>query len=367
MIKYLHQLDQWPLFIWNHEAILPILSNVRHKQGKLYGYMLHLGFDLRNETTLQTLTQDVLKSSEIEGEILNSDQVRSSIARRLGLDVVGLIPADRNVEGIVQLMIDATQNYNEPLDKDRLFGWHAALFPTGRSGINKIVIGNWRDNNKGPMQVVSGALGNEKVHYEAPHSDRLEYEMKLFLEWYNSDDKIDHILKSAISHLWFVTIHPFDDGNGRIARAIADMQLAKADASPHRFYSLSVQLQLERNHYYNILEKTQKGTLDITEWLLWFLKCMDNALNTTDEILQTVLLKTRFWDKHTKTPMNQRQGLLINKIIDGFTGKLSSSKWAAIAKCSPDTALRDINDLIEKDILVKETSGGRSTHYILKN
>jgi len=366
MPKYIHQLPKWAEFTWNNKTIVPILSSVRHKQGRLQGYMEVLGFALRNETTLQTLTLDVLKSTEIEGEILNPDQVRSSIARRLGMDVAGLVAADRNVEGVVEMMLDATQNYNQSLSKDRLFGWHAALFPTGRSGMHKIVVGDWRDNEKGPMQVVSGAMGKEKVHYEAPEANRLEKEMKSFLKWFNSDISIDTVLKAAIAHLWFVTIHPFDDGNGRIARAIADMQLAKADNDSQRFYSMSAQIRLERNTYYEILERTQKGTLDITEWLEWFLHCLDRALNATDEILKRVLNKTKFWDVHANTPINERQRLLINKLFDGFIGKLSSSKWAKIAKCSPDTALRDIKDLINKDILQKEDAGSRSTSYILK-
>ncbi len=366
MSKYIHQLSKWPDFTWNHEVILPILSNVRHKQGRLKGYMEVLGFALRNETTLQTLTLDVLKSTEIEGEILNPEQVRSSIARRLGMDIAGLVSADRNVEGVVEMMLDATQNYNKALNKDRLFDWHAALFPTGRSGAHKIVVGNWRDNEKGPMQVVSGAMGKEKIHYEAPEATRLKKEMKLFLDWFNSNNSLDAVLKSAIAHLWFVTIHPFDDGNGRIARAIADMQLAKADGDHQRFYSMSAQIRLERNVYYDILERTQKGKLDITEWLEWFLHCLDRALNATDEILKRVLNKTKFWDKHAQTPINERQRALINKLFDGFTGKLTSSKWAKITKCSPDTALRDINDLINKNILQKEPEGGRSTSYVLK-
>jgi Fic family protein len=366
MPKYIHQLPKWAEFTWNNEVIVPILSGVRHKQGRLQGYMEVLGFALRNETTLQTLTLDVLKSTEIEGEILNPDQVRSSIARRLGMDVAGLVAADRNVDGVVEMMLDATQNYNQPLSKDRLFGWHAALFPTGRSGMHKIVVGDWRDNEKGPMQVVSGAMGKERVHYEAPEADRLEKEMKSFLKWFNSNISIDTVLKSAIAHLWFVTIHPFDDGNGRIARAIADMQLAKADNDSQRFYSMSAQIRLERNTYYEILERTQKGTLDITEWLEWFLHCLDRALNATDEILKRVLNKTKFWDAHANIPINERQRLLINKLFDGFIGKLSSSKWAKIAKCSPDTALRDIKDLISKGILQKEDAGSRSTSYILK-
>ena len=366
MHKYIHQLKQWPNFAWNNEAIVTLLASVRNKQGRLNGYMELLGFDLRNEATLQTLTLDILKSTEIEGEILNQEQVRSSIARRLGMDISGLIPSDRNVEGIVDVMVDATQNYLEPLDKMRLFDWHAALFPTGRSGMYKITVGDWRGNAMGPMQVVSGGMGNEKVHYEAPESNRLEEEMAKFFHWFNTPDEIDSILKSAVAHFWFVTIHPFDDGNGRIARAIADMQLARSEKEHQRFYSMSAQIRLGRNQYYEILEQSQKGTLDITDWILWYLYCLDSALDATDKTLESVIQKTKFWHKQSNTPINERQRLLINKLFDGFEGKLSSSKWAKIAKCSPDTALRDINDLVQKDILEKELSGGRSTSYILK-
>ncbi|MDQ3109718.1 MAG: Fic family protein, partial [Bacteroidota bacterium] len=341
---YIHQQTNWPDFKWNHEAVLPLLANVRHKQGFLKGYLGALGFEMRNETALQTLTLDVLKSSEIEGEIYDSDQVRSSIARHLGMDVAGLVPADRNVDGVVEMMLDATQNYNTPLNSERLFNWHSSLFPTERSGMNKITVGNWRNNKKGPMQVVSGAMGKERVHFEAPEADRLKHEMKLFFKWFNSENNLDSVLKSAIAHFWFVTIHPFDDGNGRIARALADMQLTKADGDPQRFYSMSAQIRLERKFYYEMLEKVQKGTLDITEWIMWYLNCMHRALNATDETMHRVLEKTKFWDEHSQLPINERQRLLINKLFDGFDGKLTSSKWAKIAKCSPDTALRDITD-----------------------
>ncbi len=365
MKKYVYQLKNWPDFTWDKDAIVPVLLKIRHKQGRLYGYMDALGFSLRNTTTLQTLTLDVLKSTEIEGEILNSDQVRSSIARKLGMDVAGLVPSDRHVDGVVEMMLDATQNYHKPLTKERLFGWQASLFPSGRSGMYKIAVGKFRDNEKGPMQVVSGAMGKELVHFEAPDAKNLEKEMKLFFKWYNAKDALDPIIKSAIAHFWFVTIHPFDDGNGRIARAIADMQLAKSDNDKHRFYSMSAQIRVERKAYYDILEKSQKGSLDLTAWLHWYLQCLDKALNETDKILQRVLLKTKFWDKHIQIPINERQRLLINKLFDGFDGKLNSSKWAKIAKCSPDTALRDIQDLIHKNILEKESSGGRSTAYVL--
>lgn len=362
---YIHQNKNWPKFSFDSGALLPLLTRVRHKQGRLKGYMEFLGFAMRNETTLQTLTMDVLKSTEIEGELLNAEQVRSSIARRLGMDVAGLIAADRNVEGVVEMMLDATQNYHQKLTKDRLFGWHAALFPTGRSGMNKIIVGNWRDHHKGPMQVVSGAMGKEKVHYQAPDASRLNDEMKVFLDWFDTNNETDVVLKSGIAHLWFISIHPFDDGNGRIARAIADMQLAKADNDAQRFYSMSAQIRVERKGYYEILERTQKGNLDITEWLLWYLNCFDRALNTTDQRLQLVLKKTKFWDTHATMLINERQRLMINKLFDGFDGKLTSSKWAKINKCSSDTALRDIQDLIKKEILKKEDAGGRSSNYLL--
>jgi len=362
---YIHQLAQWPDFTWDNDAIIPALSSIRHKQGRLKGNMEMLGFSQRKETILQTLTLDVLKSTEIEGEILDSDQVRSSVARHLGMDIAGLVPSDRNVEGVVEMMLDATRHYNKTLNKKRLFDWHSALFPTGRSGMHKITVGNWRTNEKGPMQVVSGAMGKERIHYEAPEAERLKKEMKLFLDWFNTKQSTDTVLKAAVAHLWFITIHPFDDGNGRIARAIADMELTKADGDDQRYYSMSAQIRVERNAYYAILEKTQKGNLDITEWLLWFLNCLDGALNATDKTLKNILNKTKFWDKHTHT-INERQRFMINKLWDGFNGKLNSSKWAKIAKCSADTALRDITDLINKNILEKENAGGRSTTYILK-
>lgn len=363
MARYIHLLSKWPDFTWSHELVLPELSAVRHKQGRLKGYMEVLGFVLRKETTLQTLTLDVLKSTEIEGEFLNSDQVRSSIARRLGMDIAGLVPADRHVDGVVEMMLDATQHFQKPLSKERLCAWHASLFPTGRSGL---YVGDWRDNEKGPMQVVSGAMGKEKVHYEAPDSNRLEKEMKLFLKWLNKKDGLDAVIKSAIAHFWFVSIHPFDDGNGRIARAIADMYLTKADGDEQRFYSMSAQIRVDRKGYYNILEKTQSGSLDITNWLLWYLQCLDKALNVSEKVLKSVLNKTRFWDEQRETPINERQRLIINKLFDGFDGKLNTSKWAKLNKCSADTALRDIHDLITKNILVKEAAGGRSTSYLMK-
>ncbi len=328
--------------------------------------MESLGFDLQNEAVLRTLTLDVLKSSEIEGEYLEIEQVRSSIARRLGIDIAGSVESERHVEGIVEMMLDATQRYDLPLTKDRLFGWHAALFPTGWSNLYKITVANWRKDTTGPMQVVSGPMGKEKVHYQAPSSDRIEPEMDSFLKWFEYNNELDLVLKAAIAHLWFVTIHPFNDGNGRITRAITDMMLARSDKSTKRFYSMSAQIRVERKQYYEKLEKTQKGDSDITEWVLWFLQCLINAIGSTEETLSRTLYKAEFWKLHSTAILNDRQQKIINKLLDGFDGKLTTSKWGKINKCSPDTALRDIQDLIRKDILQKEASGGRSTNYELK-
>ena len=363
---YIYQDKNWPNFTWDKDCLIEPLSMVSHRQGRLIGQMESLGLTLQSEAMLQSMTTEILKSNEIEGKLLDSDQVRSSIARRLGLDIAGLVPADRNVEGVVEVMLDATQKFKEPLTDERLFGWHAALFPTGRSGTHKIVAGNWRDNTpEDPMQVVSGAMGKEKVHFQAPASDVLPKEMAIFLEWFNSNKETNPILKAAIAHLWFVTIHPFDDGNGRIARTIADMQLARADGIPKRFYSMSAQIRIERKEYYDILEKTQHGSTNITEWLLWFLECLNRALVASEEGLSSVVNKARFWDSIKNLDLNDRQRKMINKLLDGFEGKLTSSKWAKICKCSPDTALRDIQDLMIKGVLEKEPGGGRSTNYSL--
>jgi Fic family protein len=366
MITFIHQKVNWPNFTWNNDEIVNLLSETRNLQGRLIGKMESLGFDLRNEALLDTLTLDVLKSSEIEGEYLNPDQVRSSIARRLGMEIAGSVESDRNVDGVVEMMLDATQNCFKPLTAERLFDWHAALFPTGRSGMYKITVGDWRKDTTGPMQVVSGALEKEKVHFQAPDSILVEKEMNQFLDWFNNNLKVDLVIKAAIAHLWFVTIHPFEDGNGRITRALTDMLLAQSDKSNQRFYSMSAQIRIERRQYYEILEKTQKGNLDITEWIKWFLNCLINSLKSTDSTLLKVLIKADFWTKHSKTIINDRQKKLLNKLLDGFDGKLTSSKWAKIAKCSKDTAIRDINDLIDKNILQKEAAGGRSTNYELK-
>ena len=367
MVAYIHQKARWPAFRWDQTRLTLLLAELKHRQGRLLGRMEGLGFALQSEASLQTLTLDVLKSSEIEGEILNPEQVRSSIARRLGMDIAGLVPADRHVEGVVEMMLDGTQKYEKELTDERLFGWHAALFPTGRSGMHKIVVGGWRDNHPDyPMQVVSGPMGKETVHYQAPDAALLPDEMKKMVDWFSGAEETDPLLKAAIAHLWFVTIHPFDDGNGRIARAITDMQLARADGTAKRFYSMSAQIRKERNQYYDILEKTQKDDLDITPWLEWFLACLDRAISSTSETLASVFQKASFWDRNSRTDMNERQKLMINKLLDGFYGKLNTSKWAAINKTSQDTALRDIQDLVGKAVLKKEEAGGRSTTYILK-
>lgn len=366
MKTFIHQQNDWPNFHWNSEQIVSLLSEARNLQGRLIGKMESLGFNLRSEALLDTLTLDVLKSSEIEGEFLNPDQVRSSIARRLGMKIAGSVESDRNVDGVVEMMLDATQNCFKPLTAERLFDWHAALFPTGRSGMYKITVADWRRDSTGPMQVVSGVMGKEKVHFQAPDSSLVEKEMNLFLDWFNNYEKTDLVLKAAIAHLWFVTIHPFEDGNGRITRALTDMLLARSDKSNQRFYSMSAQIRLERKEYYEILEKIQKGNLDITKWIKWFLNCLINSLKSSDSVLVKVLFKADFWTKHSKILINERQKKLLNKLLDGIDGKLTSSKWAKIAKCSKDTAIRDINDLIDKNILQKESAGGRSTNYELK-
>ena len=365
MPTYIHELEHWPDFTWNGDAIARQVAAVRHRQGRLLGRMEALGFDLRSEAVLQSLTEEVSKSSEIEGEMLDREQVRSSIARRLGLDIGALAPVDRNVEGVVEMTLDATQHHQRALTEERLFAWQASLFPTGRSGISKIIVGAWRDDGLGPMQVVSGPVGREKVHYEAPAAPRVPREVAGFLAWFNRDEQIDPVVQAAIAHLWFVTIHPFDDGNGRMARAITEMVLARSEGSSQRFYSMSAQIRRERKDYYDILEATQKDSLEITRWLQWFLACLDRAFDATAQTLANVLLKGRFWESIAGQSISERQRKVINRMLDGFEGKLTSSKWAAMTKASPDTALRDINDLVDRGILVKNEAGGRSTSYSL--
>ena len=363
---YLYNNQNWPIFEWNSERLLPLLSHVRNQQGKLIGKMGALGFELRNEANLEVLTQEIIKSSEIEGEILDREQVRSSIARRLGLEISGLVYSERNVDGIVDLMIDATRNFDKELNRERLFSWHAALFLTGQSGMYKIITGNWRDDSTGPMQVVSGALGKEKVHYQAPPAAQIENEMRIFLNWFNLEQNTDLVLKAAIAHLWFVTIHPFEDGNGRISRALSDMLLARSDEQSYRFYSMSTQIRKERNAYYDILEKTQKNGLDITNWLEWFLNSLLHAIENSEKLLEKIINKHAFWIIHARVNINDRQRKILNLLMDDFEGVLNTTKWAKIGKCSQDTALRDIQDLIDKEILVKTSQGGRSTNYEMK-
>jgi len=362
---YIHERKDWPDFHWSIEKLGEPLASVRYRQGGLIGQMKGLGFRLQQEAVLETLTKDVLKTSEIEGEKLDAEQVRSSVARRLGLDIGGLKPADHNVEGVVEMMLDATGNYDRPLTDERLFGWLAALFPTGRSGMTKIKTGAWRDESAGPMQVVSGAIGKEKVHYEAPKADRLKKEMGTLLKWFEGKDAIDPVLKAGLAHLWFVTIHPFEDGNGRIARAIADMALARSEHSGQRFYSMSAQIKLEHKEYYDILEATQKGTMHVTEWMLWFLDCLGRAIDGAHLTLKAVIDKARFWERIKDEQLNERQRSIINRLLDGFEGKLTSSKYAKLTKCSQDTAHRDIQALVERRVLIQNPEGGRSTSYSL--
>jgi Fic family protein len=366
--RHIHELSAWPKFRWDHEKLAKPLASVRHRQGRLIGRMEALGFKFQQEAVLQTLTADVVESGEIEGEKLDTNQVRSSIARRLGVDIGGLEPVDRHVEGVVEMMLEATRHFDQPLTAERLFAWHASLFPTGRTGMRSIRAGAWRDDRTGPMQVVSGPIGREQVHFEAPAAEGLGREMKTFLDWFDQDGasaEFDPVMKAGLAHLWFVTIHPFDDGNGRIARAIADLALARAEQSPQRFYSMSSRIRQERTAYYEILEQTQRGTLDVTPWMEWFLVCLGRAIDDAQTTLAAVLNKARVWDTLRDAPLNDRQRLLLNRLLDGLEGNLTSSKWATIARCSSDTALRDILDLVERGILARNPGGGRSTSYAL--
>ncbi len=362
MAKYIYEQKKWTDFIWEDKAINAIFGEVRLMQGKIIGQMNALGFSVKEEATLNTLTLDVVKSSEIEGELLNYDQVRSSIAIHLGINSAGLVPSNRHIEGVVEMMLDATQRHTIPLTEKRLFGWHAALFPTGYSGTYKIEVGQYRT---GEIQVVSGAMGKEKIHYEAVPPKLVKAEMDKFLDWFNNDNSLDLVLKAAIAHFWFIIIHPFDDGNGRIARAITDMLLAHAEGSGERFYSMSSQILVERKRYYEVLQKVQHSTGDITEWLEWFLSCLKNAMIATENLTQRILRKAGFWKLHENTSINERQRIMLNKLFDGFDGKLQTSKWAKITKTSTDTALRDIKDLIEKGILQQTREGGRNANYEL--
>lgn len=364
-MTYIHEEPDWPEFKWDSDKLSSKLSALRYRQGQLLGRMQSLGFDLRTEASLDTITNDVVKSSAIEGETLNPDEVRSSIARRLGIETGGLVPVGRDVEGIVEMMLDATQHHEQKLTNERLFSWHAALFPTARSGMRKIVVGAWRTEDADLMQVVSGPVGKEKVHFEAPDAERLKNEMAHFLEWFNAGEGIDPVIKAGLAHFWFVTIHPFEDGNGRIARAIADMSLARADGSKERFYSMSLQIEKERKSYYDYLEEQQRSDLDVTKWLEWFFDCLDRAIGGAEEMLASVLYKAKLWEKINQQPVNERQQRIINRMLNGFEGYMNTSKYAKMAKCSTDTALRDIRELLERDILIQNPGGGRSTSYRL--
>jgi Fic family protein len=362
---YIHEREEWPRFRWAGERLAGVLAEVRYRQGRLTGHLVALGLPLRQEAQLKTLTEDVLGSSEIEGERLDAEQVRSSVARRLGMEIGALEPADRHVDGFVEIMIDATRQYDRPLTEERLFGWHAALFPTRRSGMRKIRVGAWRDESGDPMEVVSGPVGKERVHFEAPAAGRLPAEMTAFLDWFDRDSETDPVLHAALAHLWFVTLHPFDDGNGRIARAIADLALARSENSALRSYSLSTQIRQERKAYYEILEATQSGTLEITPWMEWFLGCLGRAVDGAQTILGSVLAKARLWEGLRGARLNERQTLVLNRFLDGIEGKLTTSRYAKLANCSQDSALRDLTDLVERGVLIRGEGGGRSTNYVL--
>lgn len=360
---YIHQQPHWPAFHWNDSKVNELLSSVRFEQGHLLGRMASLGVSLRKDAVLQVLTQDALKTSEIEGEMLDITQVRSSFARQLGLTFDGMKPSSKDVDGLVSLLLDATSAFQAPLTKARLFEWHERLFPQAGTPFYRINVGSWRNESSGPMQVISGPIGREKVHFEAPAAKRLPAEMKKFIQWFNQVDGVDLVLKSAIAHFWFVTIHPFDDGNGRIARALADLLLARSEQSTQRFYSMSAQIQRERSTYYAVLESTQKGGLDITAWVVWYLQSLKLAIQASVTLLERVIAKAEFWKKHEGEAFNERQRKVLNRLFDGFNGHLTTTKWAKLTRCSQDTALRDINELVHRAILQKADSGGRSTHY----
>jgi Fic family protein len=362
---YIYESPQWPNLKWNTNLLSDQLATVRHQQGRLIGRMEALGFKLREEACFDALTKDALTTSEIEGQLLAPEQVRSSLARRLGIETAAFVSADREVDGVVDMLLDATQKYASPLTKERLFGWHSALFPTGWSGMFQIKVGRLRDDTTGPMQVVSGSFGRERIHFQAPAAESLNQEMDKFLDWFENNKELDPVLKSGVAHLWFITLHPFDDGNGRIARAIADLALARSEQTHRRFYSMSAQIAIDRKAYYSMLEQTQKGTVDITAWLQWYLACLERAIQGAQSIQASVLRKAQFWDSIAPISINERQNKILNKMLTDFRGKLNTSKWAKLAKCSQDTALRDILYLVEQGVLKKDTAGGRSTSYFL--
>jgi Fic family protein len=364
-IPYIWERPDWPQFRWNSGALLAAVEAERYKQGVLLGKMERFGYDLRQEAQLEATTEDVVKSSEIEGEHLDRASVRSSVARRLGMPGVAQIPTDARTEGVVEMTLDATQNYGQPLTAERLFGWHAALFPTGFSGMHRIRIGAWRDDAHGPMQVVSGPIGRQKMHFEAPPAARLTSEMQRFLHWFNEESDQKSVVTAGLAHLWFVAIHPFDDGNGRIARAIADQALARSEGSSQRFYSMSHQIRAERKRYYDVLESTQKGDLDVTDWLLWFVGCLERAIDGAEQIMGTVVKKAEFWQRFSAEPLSERQKKVLNRYLEGFEGNLTAKKWAGIGHCSAATAQRDINDLLDRGILKRNSGGSKNTSYIL--
>ena len=365
MRKYIHECPEWPRFRYDETKLLPLVAEVRHRQGRLIGKMAGLGFQQRAEASLSNLTAEIIKSNAIEGNFLDVDEVRSSIARRLGIDAGGVTLASRDVEGVVEMMLDATRGFASALTRERLFGWHACLFPSGRSGMRKIGVGRWRTQKSAPMQVVSGPIGKERIHFEAPSAERLQGEMDAFLEWFRGLGE-EPVIRAGMAHFWFVTIHPFEDGNGRIARAIAEMALAQADGFPERYYNMSSRIESERRDYYAVLERCQKGGLDITDWLEWFLGCLGRALDDAEKNIASALRRAGFRDRLRHHELNARQSKVIDLLIEGFSGKLTSSKYAKIAKCSADTALRDIKQLLDSGLLEKDGAGGRSTAYLLK-
>jgi Fic family protein len=365
MRKYIHESPEWPRFRYDETKLLPLVAEVRHRQGRLIGKMAGLGFQQRAEASLSNLTAEIIKSNAIEGNFLDVEEVRSSIARRLGMDAGGVALASRDVEGVVEMMLDATRGFASALTRERLFGWHACLFPSGRSGMRKIGVGRWRTQESGPMQVVSGPIGKERVHFEAPSAERLQGEMDAFLEWFRGLGE-EPVIRAGMAHFWFVTIHPFEDGNGRIARAIAEMALAQADGFPERYYNMSSRIEGGRRDYYAVLERCQKGGLDITDWLEWFLGCLGRALDDAEKNIASALRRAWFRDRLRRHELNARQSKVIDLLIEGFSGKLTSSKYAKIAKCSADTALRDIKQLLDSELLEKDEAGGRSTAYLLK-
>lgn len=361
---YIHERENWTNFSWDTDKLSPILASVRHLQGRLLGRMESLGFDFIERATLESLILDVVDTSRIEGEFLNPELVRSSIARKLGIENADFVKTPRNIEGIVDVILDATQNFDKPLSETRILGWYNSLFQTGFSGYQQIDVAQYRS---GGMKVVSGNFGREKIHFEAPSANRVPKEMEQFLNWLDSEKSLDLVLKSIIAHFWFLTIHPFDDGNGRIARAILDMWLAKSDNSKIRFYSLLNQIFKEHKHYNNIIEETQKGTSDITQYLEWFLGCFERALLASEQNLEIILDKAHFWDRHKSTNINERQRLVINYLYDNYSkevGFLRTSNYAKLAKCSTDSALRDLQDLVSKEMLKAEDSG-KKTNYVI--